>query len=308
MKRLDEFRIYYNHTIHPELMRMEQRRRNLLWLFFISFVLLVGLIIFELYINILVITLLAIIPISLYLTWLVYQAQQFRQKFKPNVVRLILDFLDDSMNYGELSYDGKRTLTKSQFLSSHVFPTSAPIYKGEDYISGSIGNMVFELSEILVQDFSKVNQKIKTVFKGIFLHSRFTFPLQGNILILPRDQRQYLSRSIRAFTQSGGKNIDDRMYDARYMERFMTYATHNADVNNLLSIEMQQLIVDYCIRSQKQVYISFIGTHINIFLVEKDDFLEPFLFRPNVSFELVEDFFEDIQLVIAMIEDFDRYY
>lgn len=308
MKRLDEFRIYYNHTVHPELMRMEQRRRSLLWLFFISFILLVGLIIFELYINILVITLLAIIPISLYITWLVYQAQQFRQKFKPNVVRLILDFLDDSMNYGELSYDGKRTLTKSQFLSSQIFPTSAPIYQGEDYISGIIGNMSFELSEILVQDFSKVNQKLKTIFKGIFLHSRFTFPLQGNILILPRDQRQYLSRSIRAFMQSGGKNIDDRMYDARYMERFMTYATHNADVSNLLSIEMQQLIVDYCIRSQKQVYISFVGANINIFLVEEDDFLEPYLFRPNVSFELVEDFFEDIQLVIAMIEDFDRYY
>ncbi len=308
MKRLDEFRIFYNHTIHPELMRMEQRRRSLLSLIFISLVLLTGLIIFELYINILVITLLAMIPISLYVTWLFYQAQRFRQLFKPNVVRLILDFLDDSMNYGELSYDGKRTLTKAQFLASRIFPTAAPIYQGEDYIAGAIGNMRFELSEILVQDFSRVNQKIKTVFKGIFLHSRFTFELKGSILILPRDQRQYLSRSVRAFTQSGGQNIDHRMYDAQYLDRFMTYATNKADIANLLSLEMQRLIVDYCIKSRKQVYLSFIDQNINIFLVEEDDFLEPYLFRPNVSFELVEDFFEDIQLVLAMIEDFDRYY
>ncbi|MEM9990438.1 MAG: DUF3137 domain-containing protein [Bacteroidota bacterium] len=308
MKRLDEFRIFYNHTIHPELMRMEQHRKRLLWLFAISSVMLLGLIIFELYINILVITLAAILPIALYLTWLYYQARAFRQKFKPNVVRLILDFVDDSLNFGELSYDGEWMMGRAEFLGSQVFATSAPIYEGEDYIAGKIGNMQFELSEILVQEFSKVDQRIQTVFKGIFLQSTFSFKLEGRVLILPKYRRQYLSRGIRQFIQSGGQSVDNRMSDAHYKQLFQTFADQKADIRNLLSVEMQTTIADYCTQNDKVLYISFINSTINIFMEEEDDFLEPFLFRPNVSFDLVQNFFEDIRLVVNIIEDFDRLY
>ena len=105
MDRLDEFRIYYNHTIHPELMRMELKRKRLLRLLLLSVVLLSVLIIVELYINVLVITLLGGIPIFLYVSWLFYQVQKFRQTFKPNVVKLLLDFLDDRLNYGDFFYN-----------------------------------------------------------------------------------------------------------------------------------------------------------------------------------------------------------
>ena len=41
MRRIDEFRLFYNHTIQPELVRMERVRKRLLFLLTISAVVLV---------------------------------------------------------------------------------------------------------------------------------------------------------------------------------------------------------------------------------------------------------------------------
>ncbi|MCB0619636.1 MAG: DUF3137 domain-containing protein, partial [Saprospiraceae bacterium] len=42
-----------------------------------------------------------------------------------------------------------------------------------------------------------------------------------------------------------------------------------------------------------------------IAITEQKDILEPFVFRSNVSFELVREFFEDIQLLMRIVEDID---
>ncbi|NJL75977.1 MAG: hypothetical protein HC892_14100 [Saprospiraceae bacterium] len=120
-KRLEDFRIYYNHTIHPELIRMELHRKRLIRLFIVSFVILLGIIAFELFVGVLALTLLIAIPIVIYIIWLIYQAQKFRQNFKPRIVQLLLDFIDDSLSYGTLSYEAKYFLPKSLFFICWYF-------------------------------------------------------------------------------------------------------------------------------------------------------------------------------------------
>ena len=99
IKRLEHFRIYYNHTIHPELLRMERLRIRLLRLLFFSTLFMLGVLLFGFYINILALTLMLAIPLGGYISYLIYRMQRFRLTFKPNVVSLILDFIDDGMNF-----------------------------------------------------------------------------------------------------------------------------------------------------------------------------------------------------------------
>ncbi|MEN0049487.1 MAG: DUF3137 domain-containing protein [Bacteroidota bacterium] len=319
MDRLDEFRIYYNHTIHPELMRMELKRKRLLRLLLLSLVLLSVLIVVELYINVLVITLLGGIPIFLYVSWLFYQVQKFRQTFKPNVVKLLLDFLDDRLNYGDFFYKEKKFLSKGDFLASEIFTTSATIYQGEDYISGSIGNLEFELCELRVQDTSPVDSTLRDVFKGIFLKSNFDVKVQGKLLVIPREEKQFLERSVKKLLAGGGKNLDRTMWDSVFEAKFIAYVQNSGGqswisdnqtllAKDILTTEMQKSLADYCTKYDKQIYLSIIDNNINLFLTEPKDFLEPYFFRSNVSFELVREFFEDIELVIKIIEEFDRFY
>ena len=171
MERIEQFRLYYNHTIHPELMRMERKRLRLIRLLAASAVLILGLLLFELYIDLAVLTLFLLLPIALYIAYLLYRIQQFRLTFKPNVMRLILDFIDDGVNFDPshpLRYDARGNIDKQRFLASQIFKTQPAVYKGEDLIWGKVREMIFEMCELNVEEVSPVGTGLQTVFDGVF--------------------------------------------------------------------------------------------------------------------------------------------
>lgn len=306
MKRLDEFRIYYNHTIHPELMRLERSRIRLLQLIFFSSLLLIAIFIAELYLNILVITLILMLPIGAYIAYLGYRIRKFILTFKPNIISLILDFVDDSLNYGTLKYDSKKSISREIFFSSKLFVSKAPVYEGEDHISGKIGELNFELCELNVQEFSPVSSRLNTIFKGVFMHSQFNYPLEGTVLVWPKTYRQFLFRTIKSFTWEGGENADHEIMTDDFRERFMTYSTVETHVAALLTEPMQEAVVNYAQQTGKEIFISIIDSDIYIGVTEEKDILEPHIFQSNLSFDLVKEFFEDIQLALSIVEEFDQ--
>lgn len=306
MKRLDEFRIYYNHTIHPELLRLERKRLRLLRLLFFSSLIVAGLIILQLYLGILFITLFLMIPIGFYIAYLLYRIRQFIQTFKPNIMNLLLDFIDDSINYGTLSYDAKKYISKEKFKASRIFNTSGIFYRGEDYIEGKIGTLDFELCELYVRELSPVRNRLNYVFKGVFLHAIFGHHFTGSVVIWPREFRQFLTRSIKNFTWDGAENVDDEIMNELFKRHFMVYATEGTHVAGILSEPMQENLVKYRKQTGKEVYISIIGSDIFAAITEPKDILEPHIFKSNLSFELVREFFEDIYVILSIIEDFDQ--
>lgn len=306
MKRLDEFRIYYNHTIHPELLRLERQRLSLLRLLVFSSLLLSAIFIAELYLNILVVTLILMIPIGAYIAYLMYRIRSFILTFKPNVVNLILDFIDDSLNYGTLSYESKKKISKDRFLASRLFVTKAQVYEGEDFISGKIGELDFELCELKVQDNSPVRNNLNVVFQGIFMHATFTQPLDGMVIVWPRAYRQYLIKTIKEFTWRDGENADHEILTDAFRAEYMTYASFETHVAGLLPETMQEAIIDYKAQTGKDIFLSIINSDIYVGITEPKDILEPYIFQSNLSFDLVKEFFEDIQVVLSIVEDFDQ--
>ena len=309
MERIEQFRKYYNHTIHPELMRMERKRMRLIRLLAASAVLIVGLLLFELYIDLAVLTLFLLVPTALYVGYLLYRIQQFRLTFKPNVMRLILDFIDDGVNFDPscpLQYDAKGSIDKQRFLASQIFKTQPAVYEGEDLIWGKVREMQFEMCELVVEEISPVGAGLDTVFNGVFLHATFPEKAIGRMIIWPRRYRTRLFRAIKEFDWQDGENVDDEVMNDAFREAFMTYATKSTHVIGLLSPSMQNALVAYRQQSGKEIFISFINREIYAAVTEEKDLLEPHIFRSNLSFELVKEFFEDINLLLQIAEDFDK--
>lgn len=305
MRELRDFRIYYNHTIHPELMRLERKRQRLFRLLIFSGCLFFIIIIIEIYLSILFITLLLTLGVGFYMAYLILRIRQFILTFKPNVVNLILDFIDDSLNYQKMTYEPKKYISKADFLESKLFVTPAPVYEGEDYIEGRIGDIDFRLCELNVREFSKVRQRLNYVFRGVFLHAVFTIEAPGTIMIWPRKFQQYLTPTIKKITWQGGRNVDRQLRNSEFRKTFMAYAMPNTDVDELLSIDMQKAILSYHQRTGKEIYLSFVESQIFMGVTNPKDILEPYVFRSNVSFEMIKEFFEDIQMLISIVEDFD---
>ncbi|MFK7935269.1 MAG: DUF3137 domain-containing protein [Saprospiraceae bacterium] len=305
MRELRDFRIYYNHTIHPELMRLERKRKRLFLLLIFSGFFFFIIILIEIYLNILVITLLLTLGVIFYISYLLLRIRQFILTFKPNVVNLILDFIDDSLNYQKMTYEPKKYISKADFLESNLFHTPAPVYEGEDYIEGKIGDIDFRLCELNVREFSKVRNRLNYVFRGVFLHAVFTIEAPGTVMVWPRKFQQYLTPTLREISLMGGRNVDNQIRNAAFKKTFISYAMPDTIVAELLSRDMQRAILDYQERTGKDIYLSFVESQIFMGVTNPKDILEPYVFRSNVSFEMIREFFEDISMLISIVEDFD---
>lgn len=309
MRAYHDFRLFYNQSIHPELLNLEQRRRRLVRLLGLSVFLLLGVILLQVYIHIFVVTLILFIPIGLWIAYLGFRVQVYYQEFKPRIVGLVLDFIDNDINFGSFRYDPKGAIPLEQFLASKIF-TRADEYEAEDMITGQVRELPFELCELRVREFSDVRTRLDYVFRGVFLRGDFLrVDMQGGVLLLPDTYRKYLSRSERAFHLIGGRRVQNNLLP-EFEACFDTYATPNVRLQDVLSDDLQRAILQFRqrfqeVNRQKEMYFSIIDDKIYIALTQDKDLLEPSLFRNTVSYEVVREFFEDINLLMEILRTVD---
>ena len=304
-----DFRLFYNQNIHPELLHLEQRRRRLLRLLALSGVLVAGVVALQIFIDVFVFTLLVLIPVALWISYLIFRVQVFYKEFKPRIVGLILDFIDNDVNFSFEGYSPKGFISKKSFLESRIF-TSADDYEGEDLIRGQVRETPFELSELRVQEFSPARSKLDYVFRGIFLIGDYKrWDLHGGVLVLPDAYRKYLSRSERAFHLVGGRRVKNNLLP-EFEAFFDTYATPDVRIQDVVSEDMQHVILRFRQEflknnRQKEIYFSIIADKIYLALTQDKDLLEPSLFASNANFETISEFYSDIRLLLEVVLDVD---
>ena len=309
MRAYHDFRLFYNQNIYPELLNLERRRRRLVRLLGLSVFLLASILILQLYIQILVVNLMLLIPVGLWIAYLGFRIQVYYQEFKPRVVGLILDFIDNDINFGAFHYNSKGGIPKEKFFASKLF-TQADEYIAEDLITGQVRELPFELCELRVREFSSVRTRLDYVFQGVFLWGDFRrVDMQGGILLLPDAYRKYLSRSERAFHLMGGRRVRDHLLP-EFEAFFDTYATPNVRLSDVLSKDLQHAILRFRQRfqeanRQKEMYLSIVEDKIYIALTQDKDLLEPSLFQNTISFEIIHEFYQDINLLLEILREVD---
>lgn len=306
MNNLDEFRRYYNHTIHPEMMRLDKQRIRLLRLLVCSLVLILATLLITAKAQILVLSLAVLLPICVYMGYLYRQVRKFQTTFKPHIIRLILDFIDNAPNFGTLYYSEGQSIEKGHFDNARLFSEDIIEYRGEDYITGIIGELAFQMCELEARAFSRVRSKIDTVFKGVFLHAQFhNREARGMMIAVPRAKKPYEIRTIKNFVLEGAKEVSAAEQLPEFHHTFLTYASKDAPIHSLLSPEMQNAILDYKDSTAHDISISFMGNDFYVAVDEPNDILEPALFQSNVSFDLARSFYEKLTLLMSIVSDFD---
>jgi hypothetical protein len=304
MHHPEQFRIFYNHTIHPELKRLDKHRQRLLRLMLFSALLMVVVMALLYYIRVFVVVLIASIPFVLYISFIIHRIRTFTLDFKPRVVKLILDFIDDSPLFGDLKYDPKKKIPKDIFMRSMIFGTHPAVYDGEDYIEGRIGDVEFEMCELNVKEFSRVRERLDPVFRGIFVHATFFYPPKGALLVMPIARLPQFSEVIKDFVRNGGQNLDGFVRHEKFRKVYTIYGSRNLKVNDFLPDELMDFILAYRERTG-EIYLSLFGKNCYVAITHDKDILEPKIFQSNVSFELVREFYDDIYVALYMVTALD---
>jgi len=299
MQDIHDFRLFYNRTLHAELMRQERTRRRLLVLFATSVLVfaLIGLVIYSLKIP--SIALLSWIPIAAWASFLGWRIRKFIAGFKPKIIQMILDFSKHHMTYSHKAF-----IPQEKFLQSRFFSSKAPYYKGEDYIAGAIGRQHFELCELDVRQNSRVVGSMIPVFRGIFFRAKTANEFNGEIVIIPKAERPYLTRTIKDLIRRGDWTLNVKY--PGFNDKFITYVSPQANTELIIHESFFGVLYEFAEKINKKVYMSFADGHVYIAVWEPKDILEPHIFRSNVSFKLVNEFYEDLYNIVSVIEEFDR--
>lgn len=245
------------------------------------------------------------LPFLFYIAIVANRIRRFVDDFKPKIVRLVLDFIDDGPLFGELKYRAKDKIPLEKFLRSKLFITRPAVYQGEDFIEGRIGDVEFEMSELKVEEYSRVRQRLDSVFRGVFLRAKFRYPTSGELLVLPRAKLPYLSETAKAFVKSGGLNMDGFVQHQLFRENYITYGGKNTKVSELLTPELMGFILHYR-QKKSELVLSIFHENCYIAIWNPKDILEPKILQSNVSFELVREFYDDVYMALQVVLALDR--
>ena len=304
--RLPELRLFYNTTIRPELLRLEGLRKRILWGMALSVLGILAVTIVFLAYDLGFLILIGALPVACYLGWLYLRIERFRQSFKPAIIQLLLDFINDSPNFRSLQYEATRPILRDRFERSGLFRPHPASYRAEDYIRGLVGEMAFEMGEAYVQEISPASNRLQLVFSGLFVHAVFNEPTQGRLAVWPRHHLRRLKRSVDAYIGSKGRSADVEILNPGFRETFAVYAHPGTKVAGILTPPMQDALLDFHAREQRDLYFAVHDQDLFIGLEHGYDLLEPRFFRSNLSFHLIRRFYTDITLMLRIIQDFDQ--
>ncbi|THH41061.1 DUF3137 domain-containing protein [Neolewinella litorea] len=304
--RLPELRLYYNTTIRPELLRLEGLRKRILRGIVLSLLGIAAVIIAFLVYDLGFLILLLALPVAFYVGSLYFRIERFRQSFKPAIMRLLLDFINDLPNFRSLEYDPKRPILADRFERSGLFRPNPDSYHAEDYIRGLVGEMAFEMGEAYVQEISPASNRLELVFSGLFVHAIFSEETTGRLAVWPRHKLRRLKRSVDAYVGNRGRSADVEILNPAFQEIFAVYAHPGTKVAGILTPPMQDALVGFYEREGRDLYFAVHNQDLFIGLEHGYDLLEPRFFRSNLSFQLIRKFYTDIMLILTVIQDFDQ--
>ncbi|MHC4194311.1 MAG: DUF3137 domain-containing protein [Planctomycetota bacterium] len=309
MKTLDDLRQFYNTTLQADLKVLERKRKAvaeklagtgaviailaLVILFFISrsmggslfpaimFPLIIGVILFVFIASLL--------------------SKGYVREFKATIIHKIITFIDDN-----LTYASHRFIPKSTFMASEIFKTRPNRYKGDDYVSGKVGATQIEFSELHAEyeSGSGKNRSRRTVFKGLFFIADFNKHFVCKTIVLPDTAEKLFGgfgKMFQAWNVLRGQLI--KLEDPEFEKLFVVYGDDQIQARYILSTSLMERIVDFKRKTNRPVYLSFVGSKVFVAVSYTKNLFEPRLFRTILDFELVQEYFEDLQLAIGIVDD-----
>ncbi len=300
------FRLFYNQTIHPELQRIEIRRKRLIILLFISIFIGAVLILLGVYIQSFLIILYILLGIGILIIYLIYRMRKFKKHFKPKIVELILQYLNQEMSYSNLVYHPYQTVEIQKILDSELFQESLDNFQGEDYISGTVGNSPFEFCELEIASESKIRPTMIPLFKGLFTIAVLPFSINDHLVIIPKEEKVFLSKTIKHFHRIGLKNVKLDKKDKNFNDSFLVFSNYDYTFNKIMANPIKQKLIQK-LENDTFSYLVIKNNLLYLALSQEKDILEPRLWKTNIDFKLIQSFIEDIQSMFDLIIDFDNY-
>jgi Protein of unknown function (DUF3137) len=329
-KTLAQFKQYCEDNLLGELQILEHKRKYTLRTIFVSGI--IGLIITWCFCGALSIWMNGNVSVLFYLLclfvtlppWVIFcrgAIHNYKIGFKGKIIENIVDFIGDGdgdhggsapphrLHYAaHLFLENKRqtilALTRSQILRDEL---EEPDYlEQEDCVYGTIGNTNIFFAEILAEkregghldEFGKESYRSKSIlFQGLFFEAKFAKNFVSRTFVMPND----FQGRIAPLHSWRGELI--KLEDPEFQRMFRVYGDSQLESRYILSTNLMNRLVEFNQKAGRKVYLSFVEGFLYIAIPYGHNLFEPRLFNTMMSFTPLKEYFQDLQLMIGIVED-----
>jgi hypothetical protein len=312
MRSAKEFRNFYDLTLHPKLVEVDRLRKLKLKRSIYSLLSVLGLVIF------IVIGLSqSWLPGTFKLVWigivivafiiLIYRLNKgasdksFKSAFKRQAIESIVNFISQ-----DLIYAPKKKIRRGLYEKSRIFLQSIDRYNGDDLIEGEIDKTLFHFSELHTR-YKTTNSKGQTtwhdVFKGLFFVADFNKNFDGSTVLVPNSMGGGFTFLKKIFGLNRKEKLVE-LADPKFTENFTCYSTDDIMARYILTPALMHRLNGFHEKyPNNRVALSFVDGQIFVAISYPKKLFEPSLFRSVVEFSRVKSYFDDIRLVVEIVDD-----
>jgi hypothetical protein len=230
---------------------------------------------------------------------------RFRRDRQVSLTTLMMKYFMQTPEIMDVSFEVNQSIPKELYLESGFFSEDAAKLTSYGLLKGKVGETSFSLAELNVLKSSKLDNTLKTQFKGYFIHGKLPFRTTGTAIIWTRKEKQEVSGAIRKFTWLGAENKDVEEENVLFREYFVSYASAATAIRSVLSDDIKQWMIAFHRRTGKSLYFSFVDQDLYAAIsVPENLFPMPLLkkFSPEKS---ILTFLEVHLILFSILQDFD---
>ncbi len=153
--------------------------------------------------------------------------------------------------------------------------------------------------EVLAENVSR-----STIFKGMFLVANFNKTFQSKTFVVPDIAERLLGglgTALQSLNKSRGQLV--KLEDPEFEKLFAVYSEDQVEARYILSTSLMTRLAKFRKKAGREIYVSFIQDKIYIAIKSPQDLFEPKLFQTMLSFNPVREYFENLQLMMGVVEE-----
>lgn len=207
------------------------------------------------------------------------------------------------------SYNPRGMVGEDQFRESGLYANRWDRYKGDDLVTGRIGNVDFQCSELHAEEKHEsrdadghTSTSYSTLFKGMFFTGQHQMNLEGRTTILPFKKKGWISKTIdRVFNIQRHQKVE--IHDAEFSELFMVHSTHPFEASNLIG-HLQTTTLKELAKwvDPERIRIAYLPEKIFCAVSFKKDLFEPRLRGSLLDLEELHEAYELFTLNKVLVQ------
>lgn len=238
--------------------------------------------------------------------FLIYKwlTKEFRNKFKQSIVQEMFSLLLQKSSFSPESH-----INASDFDRCDLITERYNRYNGEDHVTGRIGSIEVEFSELHVRHVtgSGKNKRDVTRFRGLFFKCTFDKKVRAPILIHSDVAERFFGKTIGRFLQKKSKSKYDlvQLESPEFEKLFAVYSTDQIHTRVILNPLTMDRLTQFIKKYKEKIEISVMDNYLYFLVHTNKDHFEPKIFSDALKWKDVMEIYDLLSLITELVNQFN---